>query len=58
MRTRISPGRLGRWSASHPWLSLLVWVTFVAACVAVGAATGTSTPSDGAAGESAGGTPS
>jgi RND superfamily putative drug exporter len=53
MSTRISPGRIGRWSASHPWRALLIWFVFVAGCVAIGAATGTSTLSDGAVGESA-----
>jgi RND superfamily putative drug exporter len=53
MSIRISPGRIGRWSASHPWRALLIWAAFVAACVALGAAAGTSTLSDGAVGESA-----
>jgi RND superfamily putative drug exporter len=53
MSTRISPGRVGRWSASHPWRALLIWFAFVAGCVAIGAATGTSTLSDGAVGDSA-----
>jgi len=53
MSTRISPGRIGRWSASHPWRALMIWFVFVAGCVAIGAATGTSTLSDGAVGDSA-----
>jgi len=53
MSTRISPGRIGRWSASHPWRALMIWFAFVAGCVAIGAATGTSTLSDGAVGDSA-----
>ena len=50
---RISPGRIGRWSARHPWLALAVWVTFVVSCVAAGAAAGTKTLSNGLVGESA-----
>src|SRR5215472_7710657 len=50
---RISPGRIGRWSARHPWLALTIWVAFVAGCVAVGAATGTSILSSGSVGQSA-----
>ena len=53
MSIRISPGRIGRWSASHPWRALITWFVFVAACVALGAATGTKSLSDGAVGESA-----
>src|SRR5215471_19524693 len=54
---RISPGRIGRWSARHPWLALAVWVTFVVGCVAAGAAAGTKTLSNGLVGESARGYP-
>src|SRR5215472_1093591 len=50
---RISPGRIGRWSAGHPWLALTVWAAFVAGCVAAGAATGTSILSSGSVGQSA-----
>src|SRR5215469_9205539 len=53
MSTRSSAGRIGTWSASHPWLALIVWAGFVAACLALGAATGTKALSDGAAGETA-----
>jgi RND superfamily putative drug exporter len=53
MKIRISPGRVGRWSARHPWRALVIWFVFVAICVALGAKTGTSTLSDGAVGESA-----
>jgi RND superfamily putative drug exporter len=53
MSIRISPGRIGRWSASHPWRALIIWFVFAAACVALGAATGTRALSDGAVGESA-----
>src|SRR6516225_6471541 len=50
---RISPGRIGRWSARHPWLALTIWVAFVVGCVAAGAATGTSILSNGSVGQSA-----
>src|SRR5262252_2275874 len=50
---RLSPGRIGRWSARHPWLALTVWVAFVVGCVAAGAAAGTKTLSNGLVGESA-----
>jgi len=36
---RVSPGRIGRWSARHPWLALALWAAFVVGCVAAGAAT-------------------
>jgi hypothetical protein len=50
---QISPARIGHWSARHRWLALAIWMTFVAASVALGAAAGTRTLSDGAVGESA-----
>src|SRR6516162_4985070 len=50
---RMSPGRIGRWSARHPWLALTIWAAFVAGCVAAGAATGTSILSSGSVGQSA-----
>src|SRR5215470_5743228 len=53
MSIRLSPGRIGRWSARHPLRALLIWFAFVAICVAIGAATGTSTLSNGSVGESA-----
>ena len=53
MKARISPQRIGRWSAAHPWRALTVWFVFVVACLALGAKTGTQTLSDGAVGESA-----
>ena len=53
MSIRISPRRIGRWSATHPWRALTIWFVFVAVCVALGAAAGTTTLSDGAVGESA-----
>ena len=53
MKARLSPQRIGRWSAAHPGRALTVWFVFVVACVALGARTGTQTLSDGAVGESA-----
>src|SRR5215468_8340658 len=50
---RLSPGRIGRWSASHPWRALMLWFGFVVGCVAAGAATGTSILSNGSVGQSA-----
>src|SRR6516225_7671322 len=50
---RMSPGRIGRWSARHPWLALTIWAAFVAGCVAAGAAAGTSVLSSGSVGQSA-----
>src|SRR5215470_18008167 len=50
---RISPGRIGRWSARRPWLALTIWGAFVAGCVAAGAATGTSILASGSVGQSA-----
>lgn len=31
--------RVARWSATHPWRAILLWLLFVAVCVAVGQAT-------------------
>jgi hypothetical protein len=53
MSMPISPRRIGRWSASHRWRALILWVSFAAACVTLGAVTGTTTLSGGAVGESA-----
>ena len=50
---RISPGRIGRWSARHPWLALAAWAAFVVGCDAAGAAAGTSILSSGSVGQSA-----
>ena len=33
----ISPGRIGGWSARHPWRALAIWLGFVTACVAAAA---------------------
>jgi RND superfamily putative drug exporter len=44
---------IGRWSINHPWRALAAWIVFVAACVALGAISGTKTLDNGAVGESA-----
>ena len=38
--------RTARWSATHPWRALLVWVTFVAAAVATGSFISTQATTD------------
>lgn len=38
--------RVARWSATHPWRAIGMWMTFVALCVVVGGAAGTKTASD------------
>ena len=32
--------RVARWSATHPWRAVALWLVFVAACIAVGSAVG------------------
>ncbi len=32
--------RIARWSATHPWRAIALWLVFVAACVVAGGATG------------------
>jgi RND superfamily putative drug exporter len=44
---------MGRWSISHPRLAVAAWISFVVACVALGAISGTKTLDNGAVGESA-----
>ena len=42
MRTHLNlTGRLGRWSASHPWRSIAVWLIFVVVALATGMSIGT-----------------
>ena len=53
MNRRLSLTRIGRWSARHPWRAIGLWAAFVAACLALGAVSGTKTLSNGAVGESA-----
>jgi RND superfamily putative drug exporter len=50
MHTNIS---IGRWSIKHPWVAVAAWLAFVAACIALGAISGTKTLDNGAVGESA-----
>src|SRR5215471_11346080 len=35
--------RVARWSATHPWRAIALWLAFVAACFAIGHAAGTRT---------------
>ncbi len=46
--------RAARWSATHPWRAIALWLAFVAACFAIGQAAGTrkATNLDQAVGES------
>jgi len=47
MRTRQAVTvRVARWSATHPWRAIGMWVLFVALCLAAGAATGTRQATD------------
>jgi RND superfamily putative drug exporter len=45
--------RIGSWSIRNPRLAVMVWITFVVICVALGAISGTKTLDNGAVGESA-----
>ncbi len=38
--TRPATVRVARWSATHPWRAVALWLAFVAACVAVGSLSG------------------
>jgi RND superfamily putative drug exporter len=38
--------RLARWSATHPWRAIALWIVFATACVAVGSVSGVHTASD------------
>src|SRR4051794_4083047 len=42
--------RAARWSATHPWRAVALWMVFVAACIAVGNAAGLRDLSDVQAG--------
>ena len=44
---------IGRWSARHSWLAIVVWVAFVSLALAGLAVTGTKSLSNGSVGESA-----
>ena len=47
-------GKVGRWSARHPWTAISLWIAFVAAAVVIGTAVGTKqlTEAESASGES------
>jgi RND superfamily putative drug exporter len=53
-RRRSPSVRAARWSATHPWRAIAMWLAFVAACIAIGQAAGTRTATglDQAVGES------
>jgi putative drug exporter of the RND superfamily len=53
MIKRLSPSRIGRWSARRPWPAIGLWLAFVVAAVAAMAATGTKPLDNGAVGQSA-----
>ena len=38
--------RLARWSATHPWRAIALWLVFVTSCVAVGSVSGLRTVND------------
>lgn len=50
MNTRTPTVRLARWSATHAWRAIGLWVLFVAACFMVGGAAGLATPSAASSG--------
>jgi putative drug exporter of the RND superfamily len=46
--------RIARWSATHPWRAMALWLVFVAACIAAGNLAGTvDTKNGGNVGETA-----
>jgi uncharacterized membrane protein YdfJ with MMPL/SSD domain len=53
MRARLSPARIGRWSASHPWRAIVGWIVFVVVAVATLAVTGSKQLQSGETGETA-----
>ncbi len=50
MSTHSPTVRLARWSATHAWPSIGLWLLFVVACFAVGGAAGLATPSAASSG--------
>ncbi|MFF6642045.1 MMPL family transporter [Streptomyces althioticus] len=46
MRKKPATVRIARWSATHPWSAIGLWVVFVAACLFLGGAAGTNAISD------------
>jgi RND superfamily putative drug exporter len=51
MKTRLSPIRIGRWSARHPWRAIGLWLSFVALALALLALTGSKQLQSGVTGE-------
>ncbi len=47
-------GKVGSWSARHPWTAITLWIAFVAASIVIGSAVGTKqlTEAESASGES------
>jgi RND superfamily putative drug exporter len=41
MKPKADTVRIARWSATHPWRAMALWVVFVAACITVGNVVGT-----------------
>ncbi|MFI7890555.1 MMPL family transporter [Streptomyces sp. CACIS-1.16CA] len=46
MRKKPATVRIARWSATHPWSAIGLWIVFVAACLVLGGAAGTNAISD------------
>ncbi|RCG16774.1 MMPL family transporter [Streptomyces diacarni] len=46
MRKKPATVGIARWSATHPWTAIGLWVIFVAACLVLGGAAGTNAISD------------
>ncbi|WP_433340088.1 MMPL family transporter [Streptomyces sp. CA-253872] len=46
MRKKPATVRIARWSATHPWSAIGLWVVFVVACLVLGGAAGTNSISD------------
>lgn len=46
MRRKPATVRIARWSATHPWFAIGLWVVFVALCLLLGGAAGTDRISD------------
>jgi RND superfamily putative drug exporter len=53
MRTLLSPARVGRWSARHPWQAIALWLVFVVIAVGALVLTGSKQLQNGSVGESA-----
>src|SRR6266542_1985710 len=45
-RRRTASVRAARWSATHPWRAIAMWLVFVAACFTIGQAAGTHRATD------------